>query len=142
MATALEKRLEARGVQQVHGGVHHKTLHEREGAALNCKVNFIFHHPVLKPLRIVSNINYSGHSYNSILAKGPNSIQPLFSIFIQFRSYEKVCIWDLSKAYSQIVTGPEELHIRRLVWRWGEEEGVYIGGSSKMKITCLFFWFS
>jgi hypothetical protein len=46
----------------------------------------------------------------------------LFKILIKFRSYEKVCVWDLSKAYNQILTGPEELHMRRLVWRWGKED--------------------
>ena len=44
------------------------------------------------------NNNYLCHSYNSILAKGSNSMQPLFSILIHFRSYKKVCIWDLIKA--------------------------------------------
>ena len=71
-------------------------------------MHYISHHPVLKPgslstpLRSVSN---SIHSYNSILAKGPNSIQPLFQILIKLRRYEKDCIWDLSKAYKQNVTG-------------------------------------
>ena len=65
-------------------------------------INLSKNKPVLKPgslstpLRILSNSslnnNNSSYSYNSILAKGPNFIQPLF---IKFRSYKKVCIWYL-----------------------------------------------
>ena len=92
-------------------------------------INLSKNKPVLKPgslstpLRILSNSslnnNNSSYSYNSILAKGPNFIQPLF---IKFRSYKKVCIWYLSKAYNQILTTEVKLHMRRLVWRWGKEE--------------------
>ena len=62
------------------------------------------------------NINRSGHSYNSILAKGPNNIHP------SIPDPEKVFIWVLSKAYNQIVTGPEKNDMRRLVWRYGKED--------------------
>ena len=34
-------------------------------------------------------------------------------------SYEKVCVWD-HKAYTPIAIGSEEIHMRKLVWRWGK----------------------
>ena len=72
---------------------------------------------------VISNRSVNSNGFgNSILADGPNSIQPLFQILIKFRSYKKVCIWDLSKAYNRIVIGKEELNMRRLVWRWGKED--------------------
>ena len=57
-------------------------------------INYVSYHGVLKPgsmttpLRIVSNSplsnNNSGHSYNLILAKGPNSIMPLLRVLPAF----------------------------------------------------------
>ena len=95
-------------------------------------VNYISHHGVRKstsnstPLRVVSNSslnnNNSGHSFNSILAKGPNSIQPLFNILVMFRTYEEVVVWDIHKAYNVMETTDKELHCRRLVWRWGQQD--------------------
>ena len=95
-------------------------------------VNYISHHGVVKdtstttPLRIVSNSslinNKSGYSYNSLLAMGPNSISPLLSVLTTFRSYACIVCWDLSKAYNSICTTDRELHYRRLLWRWGQEE--------------------
>ena len=85
-------------------------------------INYISHHGVLKPgstttpLRIVSNSslsnNNSGHSYNSILAKGPNSIMPLLRVLTTFRCYERIVCWDLHKAYNSIETTQRELHYR------------------------------
>ena len=52
----------------------------------------------------------------------------------------KVCIWDLSKAYNQIVTGEDELYMRRLVWRWGKEDDqltVYGHGFSRVHFNDL-----
>ena len=95
-------------------------------------VNYISHHGVVKdtsttmPLRIGSNSslinNKSGYSYNSLLAMGPNSISPLLSVLTTFRSYACIVCWDLSKAYNSICTTDRELHYRRLLWRWGQEE--------------------
>ena len=64
--------------------------------------------------------NRKGVSYNDCLAKGPNSLSPLFQVLITFRGYEHVVVWDLHKAYNTVLTGDPELHMRRLVWRWGD----------------------
>ena len=84
--------------------IPHDELDEWKGG-----INYISHHCVLKPgstttpLQIVSNSslsnNNSRHSYNSILAKGPNSIMPLLRVLMAFRSYERIVCWDLHKAY-------------------------------------------
>ena len=39
-----------------------------------------------------------------------------------FRNYEHVVAWDLQKAYNTVKTGEEEMHMRRLLWRFSEEE--------------------
>ena len=112
LATALEKRLKRDGMLDDYNRCMKEFLTKpcmreisrEECAAWGGPINYISQNPVLKPgslstpLRIVSNSSLNNnHSYNSILAKGPNSIKPLFSILVQFRSYEKVCIWDLFK---------------------------------------------
>ena len=86
-------------------------------------------HGVPKPglvttfLRVVSNSsldnNNSGLSYNDILPKGPNSLTPLLQALSSWRSYQHVVNADLAKAYNTVRTFPEEMHMRRLVWRWG-----------------------
>ena len=31
-------------------------------------------------------------------------------------------VWDLSKAYNSVLTGPHEAFLRLMVWRWGRQE--------------------
>ena len=95
-------------------------------------VNYITHHAVLKPgstttpVRVVSNSslnnNWSGVSYNDCLAKGPNSLTPLFEVLITWRTYKDCVVWDLSKAYNSIDATEEHWHMRRLLWRWGKQD--------------------
>ena len=80
------KRMIARGCIRE---IPHDELDKWKGG-----INYISHHGLLKPgstttpLRIVSNSslsnNNSGHSYNSILAKGPTSIIPLLRVLTSF----------------------------------------------------------
>ena len=90
---------------------------------------YISHHAVLKdsastPLRVVTNssLNNNGNSLNSCLAKGPNSLNDMFSIMLRFRCYQVVFLFDLSKAYNTMKTGVVEKHLRRLVWKFKEED--------------------
>ena len=96
-------------------------------------VNYISHQPVMKEqsfttkLRIVSNTSLinnraNGLSYNDLLPKGPNSLVSLLVALVRWRSYQHCTVWDLTKAYNTVKTFPEELHMRRLVWRWGESD--------------------
>ena len=90
---------------------------------------YITHHGVLKdsvstPLRVVTNssFNNGGHSLNSCLPKGPNSLNDMLVITLRFRGYEIVFMFDLSKAYNTMRTGIVEKHLRRFVWRFSENE--------------------
>ena len=96
-------------------------------------VNYISHHEVPKlssvstALRIVSNSSLKntqsgGISYNYLLVKGPNSLQPLLQVQADFRTLPHVVTWDYLKAYIMVLTYPEEMHMRRLVWRDSEDE--------------------
>ena len=85
---------------------------------------WITHHGVFKgsvstPLRVVTNSSFNnrGHSLNSCLPRGPNSLNDLFAITVRFSSYKKVFAYDLAKAYNSMKTGIIEKHLRRFVWR-------------------------
>ena len=140
MAHGLEKRLKSKGElerynEQMRDMIQRdaiRKISQEELEAWDGPANYISHHGVTKPeststkLRIVSNSsldnNNQGISYNDILPKGPNALTPLVEALTTFRSYENVVIWDLAKAYNTVKTGPAEMHMRRLVWRWGQED--------------------
>ena len=90
---------------------------------------YISHHGVLKdsvttPLRVVTNssVNNHGHTLNSCLPKGPNSLNNMMEIMLRFRCHETGFIFDLSKAYNSMRTGVVEKHLRRFVWRFDEND--------------------
>ena len=96
-------------------------------------VNYVTIHGVPKPeskstaLRLVSNSSLrnkmsQGVSYNDLLVKGPNGLQPLVQVQIDFRTLHQVVIWDYKKAYNSVHTGEEELHARRIVHRDNDDE--------------------
>ena len=49
--------------------------------------------------------------------KGANSLSDLFKVFVRWRFYTHGIVWDLSKAYNALRTGPEEMFLRLCVWR-------------------------
>ena len=73
-------------------------------------VNYTIHHGVDKSKssttvqRVVSNSPWGNSnlvvSYNSILAKGPNSLMPLVAALVRWRSYKRALAWDLSKTHN------------------------------------------
>ena len=92
------------------------------------KFHFISHHPVYKgsskttPLRIVCDAavrnNYHGPSLNMCMPSNmPNSINSLLTVLLRWRSYPVAVVWDLSKAYNSVLTGPHEAFLRLMVWR-------------------------
>ena len=91
-------------------------------------MNYVSHYGVPRPrssttvLRVVCNSsldnNNCGVSYNDLLPKGPNTLVPLLQALITWRTYEEVVIWDYAKAYNTVRTFAEEMHMRRLVWRF------------------------
>ena len=77
------------------------------------------------PLRIVTNSSLSdrnGNSLNSILMKGPNALSDQRDVVSRFRSYESSLSTDFTKAYFTMRTGELELHVRRVVWRYGKSD--------------------
>ena len=80
------------------------------------------------PIRIVSNSslsNRNGVSLNSILMKGPNSLSDQWSVITQWRSYEVALVSDITKAYHTMRTGEREKHVRRVVWRYGDQRSCW-----------------
>ena len=96
------------------------------------KVHYVSHHGVLNshstttPLRIVVNSAlkncYDGPSLNDLYGVGPNKINNLISVLITWRSFEQAIIYDVSKAYHSMETGPEEFFMRLVVWKFKEED--------------------
>jgi hypothetical protein len=92
-------------------------------------LNYISHHGVEKPspttpLRIVTNssLNNGGNSLNGCLIGGPNSLNPMLDIALRFRCHECGMVFDLTKAYNSLHTGPVERHLRRFIWRFSPDE--------------------
>ena len=90
---------------------------------------YVSHHAVLKdskstPCRVVTNSSFNncGHSLNSCLPKGPNSLNDMFAIALRFRCHAVTFMFDLSKAYNSMRTGIVEKHLRRFVWRSSDAE--------------------
>jgi hypothetical protein len=140
IAAKLEHRLKSKSelfaynekIQDFLGRGVFRNLTKHELESWEGPVNYISHHGVLKPgstttkLRVVSNSsldnNNSGLSLNDCLPKGPNTLVPLIQSTVALRSYKHCVVWDLSKAYNVVHTTEVETHLRRLVWRWGDNQ--------------------
>ena len=137
MATKLESRLRNKGQLERYNTELMKyitrgilvPISEAEMAEYKGPVNYISHHGVEKdsvttPLRIVTNSSLKNgiRSLNDCLPKGPSSLNPMFDIIVRFRSYEVGLLFDLTKAYNSLKTGVIEKHLRRLIWRFSNEE--------------------
>ena len=102
-----------------------KEIPVEELEAYKGPINYIAHHEVYKPdstttpVRIVSNssLEYRGVSLNSLLPKGPNSLNSLIVVMFRFREKLIALVADMTKAYQTMKTGIKERHLRRLVWR-------------------------
>ena len=102
-----------------------RLLTKEEMDAYNGPRWYVSHHEVLKegststPLRLVVNtsLRFNGLSLNEILIKGPNSLNSLFSVLLNFRRYPVALIGDVKKMYHSIKTTEKERHVRRILWR-------------------------
>ena len=69
---------------------------------------------ITTPIRLVTNSSLidssTGLSLNSILAKGPKTLNDLWEVFVRFRNQEFGLSGDISKAYYQMLTGRLEMH--------------------------------
>ena len=88
-------------------------------------IHYISHHKVLKPdskstpVRIVfnSSANYMGHVLNEYWAKGPDLLNSLLGILVQFRENEVAFIGDIKKMYHTVKTTVLDQHTHRFLWR-------------------------
>ena len=86
---------------------------------------YVPHHEIIKvdssstPVRVVINtsVRFNGLSLNEIMIKGPNALNNMFTILLNFRSYPVALIGDVKKMYHSIKTTVKERHLRRIYWR-------------------------
>ena len=96
-------------------------LTREEVDAWNGPIHYLCHFPVLKPdsvttkVRIVANSKMkncnTGLSLNDVVEAGPNALNGLLQVLVLWRSVEVGLLFDLTKAYQQLVTGPDERHL-------------------------------
>ena len=80
------------------------------------------------PLRFVTNSSLrsrSGISLNDILHPGPVMINDAFKVLVLFRNHFRAMAGDISKAFWKISCNLVESHVRRIVWRWGDQEAEF-----------------
>ena len=136
METRVQERLVKNGLLEAYNDVVRdyidrgvfRLLSQEEMDDWSKAVNYVTHHGVPKPswttlaLRVVCNSsldnNNRGVSFNDLLPKGPNALVPLLQALITWRTHKEVVIWDYAKAYNTVRTFAEEMHMRRLVWRF------------------------
>ena len=151
--TGVNKRLDREGLRELYDkeiqgyvlrGVF-KPLSPEEIASWKGPVNYVSHHGVKKPhsvstaLRVVSNSSLrnnqaGGVALNDLLMKGPNVIRPIIQAQLDWRGLREVVVWDYAKAYNTVWTGPEEMHVRRLVHKMSDEGDWTTYGINKMHI--------
>ena len=137
MATKMAARLEKKGQLDKYSAELQKyidrgvivKISQDEKDSWKGPLNYIIHHGVEKdsattPLRIVTNSSLKNGKYslNDCLPKGPNSLNSMYDIMMRFRCYQTGLVYDLSKAYNTMQTGLVEKHLRRLVWRFNDDE--------------------
>ena len=74
-------------------------------------------------VQIVANTSLSdgnGMSANSIMVKGPNVLSNQPEVLARWKNYDDTLCSHLTKAYHFIKTGELEMHIKRVVWRFGK----------------------
>ena len=135
MQTNIEKRLHRDGLMEEYAKEMKKAItagsvvkrSKEELKTWEGPVHYLCHFPVLKPgsvttkVRIVANSkmknNNTGMSLNDVVEAGPNALNGLLQVLIIWRSVEIGLLFDLTKAYQQLVTGPLERNLRRFLYR-------------------------
>ena len=69
---------------------------------------------------------------NDLLMKGPNVIRPIIQAQLDWRGLREVVVWDYAKAYNTVWTGPDEMHVRRLVHKMSDDGEWTTYGINKM----------
>ena len=60
---------------------------------------------------------YTGPRLTELYAKGPNTINDLYTVLIKWRSFHKAGVFDLKKAYHSMRTTAKEFFMRLVVWK-------------------------
>ena len=137
MAEKMEKSLLKSGYHETYNEEIKKAL--ERGAAVKLSeqeieewrgpVNYIVQHGVIQdsvttPFRVVSNSSLKNGTYslNECLVRGPNSLNSMLDISLRFRCHQTGLVFDLTKAYNRLKTGPVEKHLRRFVWRFSPDQ--------------------
>ena len=60
---------------------------------------------------------YTGPRLTDLYAKGPNTINDLYTVLVRWRSFYRAGIFDLKKAYHSIRTTLKEFFMRLVVWK-------------------------
>ena len=70
------------------------------------------------PCRLVWNSSQpvDGVSLNSILAKGPDVLNPIRCVLLRFREHPFAFIGDVSKMYNSVFLEEQEVHLHRFLW--------------------------
>ena len=68
-----------------------------------------------------SSLKFRGLSLNDVLVKGPSSLNNIFSVMLGFRRYPVGMVLDISKFYQSVKSCERDQHLRRVVWRFGED---------------------
>ena len=78
------------------------------------------------PLRLCMNssMKYAGYSLNDILMKGPSALNDLFSVTLGFRKFQVGFVKDLSKFYQSVAASERDQHLRRVIWRDGDNSKI------------------
>merc|ERR1711867_225789 len=75
--------------------------------------------------RIVINLSLKNSgtdpSPNDNRPKGPNTLKPMYKVFVHFRLYEVTVHFDLLKMFHTVQTGEPEKFMRLMVWRDGRQ---------------------
>merc|ERR1711867_76616 len=101
-------------------------------------VHYLPHFPVLNPesssmaLRIVMDSKFankhSKKSLNDLVREVPKALNDIPDVQVRWRCFARSLSYDLSKAYHSLRTGPRELHLRRFIHRFSEEEDWQVYG--------------
>ena len=77
-------------------------------------------------LRVVSSSSLGDNNSrlpdDDVLSDGPDSLYPLQQSLAHLKTLKQEVMTDLARTENTVLTSPKELHMQRLVWRWGETE--------------------
>ena len=71
------------------------------------------------PVRIVFNSSsaFQGHTLNDYWKKGPDLLNGIFGVVLQFRERKVAVMGDISKMYHRILIPERDQHVHRFLWR-------------------------